>query len=233
MNGKVAVITGAFGTLGSAVAKAFAGRGAAVALLDVGSKIPPELDSMRAERFVLLHGVDLTMLDAARIAMDQVAAKLGGVDTLVNVAGGFRWQTLADGDLATWDLMYTVNLKTAVVATKAALPHLLARGAGQIINVGAGAAAGRAAAGMGAYTAAKVGVQRLTESLAEELKDRGITVNAVLPGTIDTPQNRADMPTADFTRWVAPLELAEVMLFLASPAARAVTGASLPVFGRG
>jgi NAD(P)-dependent dehydrogenase (short-subunit alcohol dehydrogenase family) len=180
---------------------------------------------------LLLPRTDLTSLDGANAAIGTVVARLGGIDVLVNVAGAFRWQTLADGEVATWDLLYSVNLKTAVVATKAVLPHL--RGAGRIVNVGANAAAGRAAAGMGAYTASKAGVQRLTESVADELKDRGITVNAVLPGTIDTPQNRADMPNADFTRWVEPAALAEVVMFLASDAARAVTGASIPVLGRG
>jgi NAD(P)-dependent dehydrogenase (short-subunit alcohol dehydrogenase family) len=126
-----------------------------------------------------------------------------------------------------------MNLRTTVVCCKAVLPAMLERGVGRIINIGAGAAAGRAAAGMGAYAASKAGVQRLTESLSEEVKDRGITVNAILPGTIDTPRNRADMPDADFSRWVAPDEIAEVILFLASNAARAVTGASIPVFGRG
>ena len=101
-----------------------------------------------------------------------------------------------------------------------------------IINIGAGAAA-KAGAGMGAYTASKAGVQRLTESLSEETKDRGITVNAILPGTIDTPRNRADMPDADFTRWVAPASIAEVIVFLASDAAASITGAAIPVFGRG
>jgi NAD(P)-dependent dehydrogenase (short-subunit alcohol dehydrogenase family) len=110
---------------------------------------------------------------------------------------------------------------------------LLERGRGRIINIGAGAAAARAGAGMGAYTASKAGVQKLTESLADELRDRGITVNAVLPGTIDTPRNRSDMPDADFSRWVTPDAIAEVVVFLASDSAQAVTGAAIPVFGRG
>jgi len=147
------------------------------------------------------------------------------------VAGAFRWQTVADGDLGNWDLLYTVNLRTAVVASKAALPYLRARGGGRIINVGAAAAA-KAGKGMGAYAAAKAGVAKLTESLAEEVKDQGINVNAVLPSIIDTPANRADMATADFSRWVTPKALADVILFLASDAARAVTGALLPVAGR-
>jgi NAD(P)-dependent dehydrogenase (short-subunit alcohol dehydrogenase family) len=159
--------------------------------------------------------------------------RFGRIDVLVNVAGGFRWEKLEDGEPETWDQLYAMNLRTAVVCCKAVLPAMLERGAGRIINIGAGAAAARAGAGMGAYTAAKAGVQSLTESLSEEVKDRGITVNAILPGTIDTPRNRTDMPDADFSRWVAPAAIAEVIVFLASDAARAVTGAAIPVFGRG
>jgi NAD(P)-dependent dehydrogenase (short-subunit alcohol dehydrogenase family) len=125
-----------------------------------------------------------------------------------------------------------MNLRTAVVSCKTALPALIERGRGSIVNVGAGAAAGRAGAGMGAYTSSKAGVQKLTESLAEELKDLGVTVNAVLPSILDTPRNRADMPDADFTRWVKPEAIAEVVAFLASDAARAVTGAAISVPGR-
>ena len=129
--------------------------------------------------------------------------------------------------------MYSLNLRTAVAASRAALPHLKASGAGRIINVGAGAAAARAGAGMAAYTASKAGVHKFTESLADELKDAGVTVNAVLPGIIDTPQNRADMPNADTSRWVQPVDIAEVVLFLASAQARSVTGALIPVTGKG
>lgn len=165
--------------------------------------------------------------------MQTVRATLGSIDVLVNIAGGFRWQTLEQGDVEEWDAMFAINLKTAVVSTKLALPALLESPAGRIINVGAGAAARPAGAGMGAYTASKAGVHKLTESLAEELKDRGVTVNAVLPGTIDTPRNRADMPNADFSRWVRPEAIAAVIAFLASEQAGAVTGALLPVYGRG
>jgi NAD(P)-dependent dehydrogenase (short-subunit alcohol dehydrogenase family) len=125
-----------------------------------------------------------------------------------------------------------MNLRSAVVASKCALPAMLERGGGRIINIGAGAA-GKAALGMGAYAASKAGVQRFTEALAEELKDRNITVNAILPGIIDTPRNRLDMPKEDFTRWVSPEAIAKVILFLASAEAAPVTGAAIPVFGRG
>jgi NAD(P)-dependent dehydrogenase (short-subunit alcohol dehydrogenase family) len=162
-----------------------------------------------------------------------VRETLGSIDVLVNIAGGFRWQTLEQGDVEGWDAMFAINLKTAVLATKAALPQLVQSSAGRIVNVGAGAAARPAMTGMGAYTASKAGVHKLTESLAEELKDRGITVNAVLPGIIDTPQNRADMPHADFSKWVRPQAVAAVIAFLASDQAAAVTGALVPVYGRG
>jgi len=227
------VITGAFGALGRAVARAFAMRGAQLALLDVAPQPPAVVRELLGPAPLVFGAVDLTDLEATRRVMAATAMRFGGIDVLVNIAGGFYWEKLETGDPETWDQLYAMNLRTAVVCCKTALPAMLERGKGRIINIGAGAAAGRAAAGMGAYTASKAGVQRLTESLGEEVKDRGITVNAILPGTIDTPRNRTDMPDADFTRWVAPEEIAEVILFLASDAARAVTGAAIPVLGRG
>jgi NAD(P)-dependent dehydrogenase (short-subunit alcohol dehydrogenase family) len=158
--------------------------------------------------------------------------RFGGIDVLVNVAGGFRWEKIADGDIETWDSLYSMNLRSAVVACRSALPAMFERGSGRIINIGAGAAA-KAGLGMGAYAASKAGVQRLTEALSEEVKDRNITVNAILPGIIDTHRNRLDMPKADFTRWVSPDAIATVILFLASEDSAAVTGAAIPVFGRG
>ena len=166
---------------------------------------------------------------AAAYARVRVAA--GGIDGVVNVAGGFAWEPIEGGALETWDRLYTMNVRTAVASCRAALPHLLARGAGRIVNVGA-LAAQKAGMGMAAYAASKSGVARLTESLAEELKDRGVTVNAVLPSIIDTPANRADMPDADASRWVAPDKLAAVIAFLLSDDASAVTGACVPVSGR-
>ena len=157
-------------------------------------------------------------------------AHFGRLDALVNIAGGFAFETVADGDPKTWQHMYALNVLTALNASRSAIPHLVASGAGRIVNVGAmGALA--AGSGMGAYAASKAGVHRLTEALAAEWKGR-ITVNAVLPSTIDTPANRASMPRADFAKWVTPQELAEVILFLVSDAASAVTGALLPVSGR-
>jgi NAD(P)-dependent dehydrogenase (short-subunit alcohol dehydrogenase family) len=180
----------------------------------------------------VLGDIDLAESSAATKALDQVVAQFGGLDALVNIAGTFRWETLEKGSLDTWDLLYRVNLRSAVSTSHAALPHLTKRGAGRIINIGAGAATAKAGAGMGAYTASKAGVAKLTEALAEEVKDRGITVNAILPSTIDTPANRADMPNADFSRWVPPKAIADVIVFLLSDQASAVTGALIPVSGR-
>jgi NAD(P)-dependent dehydrogenase (short-subunit alcohol dehydrogenase family) len=223
------VISGAGGVLGGAAAEAFAAAGAHVALID-RSADAKGLDKRLGAPHFLVGGIDLTDFAQTQRAMDAVASRLGGIDVVVNIAGGFRWETVADGKLDTWDFLYNINLRTAVCASKAALPHLTA-GGGRIINIGAAAVA-KAGAGMGAYTASKAGVIKLTEALAEELKDKGINVNAVLPSIIDTPANRADMPQADFARWVTPAALADVIVFLASDGARAITGASIPVSGR-
>ncbi|MBS0438709.1 MAG: SDR family NAD(P)-dependent oxidoreductase [Proteobacteria bacterium] len=218
-------ITGAFGALGAAMVQAATAAGARVAAID---RAPVPADYAAASS---IGNVDLADTNAAQTAIDAAARALGGLDGLVNIAGTFRWEMLADGSADTWDLLYRVNLRTAVAASKAAIPHLVASGAGRIVNISA-AGSVKAAAGMGAYAASKSGVARLTEALAEELKDRGVTVNAILPSTIDTAANRADMPKADFSRWVTPAQLSDVIVFLLSDRASAVTGALLPVMGR-
>jgi NAD(P)-dependent dehydrogenase (short-subunit alcohol dehydrogenase family) len=225
MTPRTFVITGGFGILGQAVARAALAGGGKVALIDFAPSNRTPLAGA-----IEIGGVDLSDEVQARGAMDKAATGLGGLDVLVNVAGGFVWQTLEDGDLAAWSRMFTLNTLTCAAACKTALPHLLASSAGRIISVGAGGAV-KAGAGMGAYAASKAGVHRLTESLAEELKGR-VTVNAVLPSIIDTPTNRADMPDADFSAWVTPDEVAQAILWLASEASSGVTGALLPVSGR-
>ena len=231
LNGKVVAVTGAFGSLGLATAQLLAERGARVALIGRGAA--PEAAALPAALALALcvGGVDLADAQAAQAAFGTLHEKLGGLDALVNVAGAFRWETIGDGDPRTWDLMFDVNVKTALNASKAALPHLVTSGAGRVVNIGAGAGL-KAGLGMGAYSASKAGVARLTEALAEELKDKGVTVNAILPSIIDTPQNRADMPDADFTRWVQPREIATVIAFLLGADAQAITGALIPVNGR-
>ncbi|HEX6612417.1 MAG TPA: SDR family NAD(P)-dependent oxidoreductase [Rhodanobacteraceae bacterium] len=220
------VVTGGFGTLGVAVVQAALAAGAKVAAVDRADAPPAGVDLGAAQR---LGGVDLADADQAKSTIGNAAKALGGLDALVNIAGSFRWETLADGKLDTWDLLYRINLRTAVAASQAALPYL--KEGGRIVNIGANSAL-KAGAGVGAYTASKSGVMRFTESLAEELKERGITVNAVLPSIIDTPPNRADMPKADFDKWVKPGQLADVILFLVSDQASAITGALIPVVGR-
>ena len=226
MRDKVVVVTGGFGVLGHAVMEAALAAGAFVALpgREAKSKVAEQ------QRLLVLSNVDLTDFAAVTQAFETVAARFGKIDGLANVAGGFRWQTLADGGLDGWTEQFRMNLLTAATATKAALPYLRAS-QGAIVNV-ASAPAKKAGAGMGAYAASKAGVLRLTESLAEEEKNAGVRVNAVLPTIIDTPRNRADMPKADFTRWVKPEEIAKAILFLLSSDAKAITGAELLISGR-
>jgi NAD(P)-dependent dehydrogenase (short-subunit alcohol dehydrogenase family) len=224
--GKRIAITGAFGSLGAAVVQAALEAGAQVAAIDRTDAPPAGMDLGDAQRF---GGVDLSDTVQAKNAIDAAAKALGGLDALVNIAGTFRWETLAGGSPETFDLLYRINLRTAVAASKAALAHL--PDGGRIVNIGA-ASALKAGAGVGAYTASKSGVMRFTEALAEELKERGITVNAVLPSIIDTPPNRKDMPKADFGKWVKPEQLADVIVFLLSEQASAITGALIPVTGR-
>lgn len=229
LNGKVVAVTGGFGQLGVAVVQGAIAAGAKVAALD---RAPAPADASLLKGGLALGGLELAEPDVAARALDEVAQRWGGLDGLVNIAGTFRWEELAGGNIDTWDFLYRVNLRSAVSTSRAALPHLFKRGSGRIVNIGAGAAAARAAAGMGAYTASKAGVAKLTEALAAEVKDRNITVNAILPSTIDTPANRADMPKADFSRWVAPKSIADAIVFLLSDSARDITGAMIPISGR-
>jgi 3-oxoacyl-[acyl-carrier protein] reductase len=225
MNGKVVVITGASGALGKVVAEAARARGAKIAEIDhAASTIAPTPDRLT------IGGVDLSDPTQAAKAVDAAAAHFGRLDALINIAGAFSFETVADGDPKTWQRLYAINVMTALNASRAAIPHLVKSGAGRIVNIGAMGAL-QAGAGMGPYTASKAGVHRLTEALAAELKGK-VTVNAVLPSTIDTPANRRDMPQANFSRWVTGDELASVILFLTGDAASAVTGALIPAAGR-
>jgi 3-oxoacyl-[acyl-carrier protein] reductase len=225
MDGKIVVVTGASGALGKVVAETALARGARVAGVDYATVQNPATGNR-----IELGGVDLSDVAQAKKAIDAVAAHFGRLDALINIAGGFAFEKVIEGDAKTWQRMYALNVLTALNASRSAIPHLTASGAGRIVNVGAMGAL-QAGSGMGAYAASKAGVHRLTEALAAEWKGR-ITVNAVLPSTIDTAANRASMPNADFAKWVTPTELADVILFLASDAASAVTGALLPVSGR-
>ena len=227
----VAVITGGFGALGQVVAAAAIERGFRVAIPGHTAKPPAGLADRLGSNALFIGNVDLGDEAAARDAMQAVLSRFGRIDVLFNIAGGFRWTKIADSHAADLEFLFRMNVQTTINAVRAALPALTKSPAGRIVNVGA-LAAEKAGAGMGPYAASKAAVHRLTEALAEELKESGVTVNAVLPSIIDTAQNRADMPKADFSRWVAPADLAEIMLFLASEKAKAVTGALIPVRGR-
>lgn len=213
MSGKY-IVAGGFGVLGRAVREALEAQGHKVAVIDLAPV--PEGHQGPAQ-----GGVDL--IDETRVASAFAALvqQLGGLDGVVNVAGGFLWETVAQGSLDSWDRMYGMNLRTALISSRAALAHLVKGGA--IVNVGA-AAATNVATGMAPYAASKAGVMALTESLAEELRGAGIRVNAVLPTIIDTPANRADMPDADTSAWVQPSAAAKVIAFLLSGDAACVTG---------
>ncbi len=219
--GKGVVVTGAAGVLGSAVAAAFAERGATLALVDV---VPIENEHAS-------FTCDLTDTAACSALVADIKGRIKRIDVLANVAGGFTMgESVHEMSDDTWRFMFDINVQTMLNMVRATVPTMLAQGGGRIVNIGARAGL-KGAPQMGAYCAAKSVVIRLTESLAEELKAHGINVNCVLPSIIDTPRNRADMPDADFVRWVAPADLAAAIVFLASDAGRAVHGVALPVEG--
>lgn len=226
--GKNVLVTGAAGNLGKAVAATFAKAGASLVLFDIDDK------TLRAAYPAGDHLlVPVNLLDPASVAMAVEAAlkKVGRIDVLANIAGGFRMgDPVHATPVDTWRLMIELNAGTVMNMARAVVPNMLANGGGKIISIAATAGLG-GKPDMGAYGASKAAVIRLTESMAGELRDQGINVNCVMPSIIDTPQNRADMPSADPKKWVAPEALADVIMFLASDAARAVHGAAVPVVG--
>ncbi len=219
------MLTGAAGNLGRAVAELFAARGASLVLLDRRTAAAPDKGPH------LCIAVDLLDPESVRSAAAHAIERFRRIDVLCNLAGAFRMgPPVHETSTEDWNFLLDVNARTILHTAKAVVPHMLAAGGGRIVNVAAYAAQ-KGVAGMGAYVAAKSAVVRLTESLAAELRERNINVNCVLPTIIDTPENRAAMPGADPRRWVAPHDLAEVIAFLASDAARAIHGAALPVSG--
>ena len=229
-NNKVVLITGAAGNLGRAVAAAFAAAGASLVLVDLNEAVLasayPEQDQRR-----LLLAANLMEAASAQKAVEAALARFQRIDCLCNVAGGFRMgPAVHETPAELWKLMMDLNAGTVLNMAQAVVPGMLAAGSGKIVNIGAGGGL-KGAARMAAYSASKSAVIRLTESMSAELRDKGINVNCVLPSTIDTPQNRADMPKADPKKWVTPEDLAQVMLFLCSDGARAIHGAAIPVNG--
>lgn len=230
MPDQVVVITGASGNLGRAVAAAFAARNAQLVLLD---RQRDRLDAAYGAEDASRMHAPTDLLDPAAIEAAARAAveRFGRIDVLCNIAGGFRMGSRVDETSdADWNFLFDVNARTLLHTARAVVPRMLEGGGGKIVNVGAFAAQ-RGAANMGAYIAAKSAVIRLTESMAAELREQNVNVNCVLPTIIDTPENRKAMPSADPRKWVAPDDLASVIVFLASDAARAVHGAAVPVTG--
>ena len=227
---QVVMVTGAAGNLGRAVAQVFAGRGARLVLVDRRQEdLRAAFGAADGRRvFAAADLMDQQQVDAAvRVAIEH----FGRIDVLCNIAGGFAMGTpVHETSDSMWQSMMDLNAMTVIRMARAVVPRMIEAGSGKIVNVSAASAlAGKAE--MAAYCASKSAVIRLTESMAAELRNRGINVNCVLPSIIDTPQNRSAMPDADAQRWVAPEALADVVAFLASDAARAVHGAAVPVVG--
>ncbi len=231
---QVFIVTGGTGNLGRAVAEALWQAGARLVIVDRSAeeKFPttfPEWMGDDARAFA--SSTDLTNADAVDDMVERVLQRFGRIDGLINIAGGYRAGTpVHETPIETWDFMLNLNARTLFLASKAVLPHMIAQHSGKIVNIGARVALG-GKKDMAAYSVAKTAVLRLTESISDEVKAHGINVNCVLPGTIDTPSNREAMPNANYERWVRPEALADVVLFLASDAARAVHGAAIPVYG--
>ncbi|NLE46059.1 MAG: SDR family NAD(P)-dependent oxidoreductase [Chloroflexi bacterium] len=235
MTGRIVVVTGAAGNLGQAIARACQKAGANTALVDRAPHRLPELfpSVVGSAEHYLATGVDLTDIEALRAMVAECVARFGRIDALINTVGGYDGGTpVHETPPEDWERLFKLNVITVLNACRAVVPQMLSQQAGSIVNV-ASRSADRGTPRSGAYSAAKAALVRMTESMAAELKREGITVNCVLPGTIDTPQNRDGMPKADTSRWVRPEQVADVAIFLISEAASGVVGASVPVYGTG
>ena len=233
-SGKVVIVTGAAGALGSAVSLAFHQARAKVSYVDRAGERMERLAAQVAQdpEHNLVVCADLMKAAGAEQMAGEVVDHFGGIDILVNTVGGYRaGKPLHETTDETWNLMLDLNARTVYNSCKAVIPHMLRARTGAILSVGArpGLSGAR---NMAAYSVSKAAVLRMTESMAAELKDAGIRVNCILPGTIDTAANRKDMPDADHSRWVEPESLAGVILFLCSDLARDISGAALPVYGK-
>lgn len=228
---KVVVITGAAGALGQGIAAWFRDAGASLALVDYSDDLLQKAfaDSNAEKEFLV--SCDLTSRESTATAFEKITGRFGRVDVLANIAGGFvMGEAVHETSDKTWDFLFNLNTRSIVNTAAAAVPVMLKQGAGKIVNVSA-ASSVKGAAQMGAYLASKSAVMRLTETMADELRDKKINVNAIMPSIIDTQNNRDAMPDADYSKWVSTSDLANVVGFLSSDASAAVHGAGIPVVG--
>lgn len=229
----VVVVTGAGGNLGAAIVRLLAERGhGLVAMERSGAALARAVDGLEPARILAEPEVDLGDAEACAGLVRRALDRFGRIDGLVNTVGTFAMGGIDDADPAQWAFLFEINLTTTLNMCRAVIPSMRTAGRGSIVNTGAVAAL-KVQKGMSAYAASKSAVLRLGESLADELKGDGVRVNTILPSIIDTPQNRTAMPKADVGKWVTPDQIAEVVAFLLSDAASGVTGAAIPISGRG
>jgi len=236
LSSKVAVVTGATGALGRVVTKILLSQGARVVSTYRSEEMQNELVEYVGELAGMLTGVqaDVTNESSVQALFRTVIEKFGRVDMLLNVVGAFKGGSdIADTKESDWNFLMEVNLKSAFLCSKAALPHMIAQNFGRIVNIASRTAAEKHLRSKGgAYAVSKAAVIVLTETIAEEVKKYDINVNCVMPSTIDTLDNRRDRPDADFSKWVKPEQVAKVILFLVSDDSKAISGASIPVYGK-
>ena len=219
MKGKVVLITGGAGALGQTVVPAFVSTGASVILGDLNPVQMPGVTALKA---------DFADPTQVRSLVDEVIRTSGRLDVLINLVGGFATGRLIETDVSLWQRMLNMNLTSAFLLSQAVLPSMLQGGQGRIVHIAARAAL-EPFSGAAAYIVSKAGLVGLIRTLSSELAGSGVTVNAVLPSTIDTPANRRAMPTADPSKWARPDSIAQTLTFLASDAASQINGALIPI----
>jgi len=230
-SGKTVVVTGAAGGLGQNIAAHFRSQGANLALVDYSDELLKNAFSDRESDTQLLVACDLTNRESTSEGFKKIIQKFNRIDVLANIAGGFvMGEEVHETSDKTWDFLFNLNTRSIMNTAAAAVPVMLEQGGGKIINVSA-VSSQKGSAQQGVYIASKSAVSRLTETMADELRDKNINVNAIMPSIIDTPTNRQSMPNADYSKWVKPEQLASVVAFLASDASIAVHGAGIPVVG--
>lgn len=232
---RIVIVTGAAGNLGQAVARAFLAASSHLVLVDRRPDRLPTLfpELVDSPDHVLATGVDVLDTSAVEAMVEATVERFGRIDVLANTVGGYlAGAKVHETTMDAWDGSLDLNARTAFILSKAVVPVMLEQESGRIIHVAARTGLEGSSRQL-VHSVAKSAVIRLTETLSEELKSSGINVNCVLPSTIDTPDNREMMPKAKFDRWVEPEAIADVITFLASGAARAITGAAIPVYGKG